>query len=133
MEGGGNPPQGRKDPPGVQVASAPAKPATTAITHPHPPCNSLPAGTPWANEGRGESTLSWWGETHEEWYEPEGGKGWRRGASRPAWGPAQNADFGWMPDIPGMPSKQEVLNANPWRKKWLPRNEWKTETGKQKD
>ena len=65
--------------------------------------------------------MSWWGETHEEWYEPEGGKGWRRGASRPAWEPAQNADFGWMPDIPGMPSKQEVLNANPWKKNGCPK------------
>ncbi len=50
----------------------------------------------------GSIKKEWWGVEENLWSRPEGGKGQGRGASQPAWRPAQNADSGWGPANPRM-------------------------------
>jgi hypothetical protein len=64
------------------------------------------------------------------WSRPEGGKGQGRGASQPAWRPAQNADSGRGPANPRMQvgmGNQRVREND--RKGWMPRDQWEAREG----
>ena len=130
MEGGGDPPQGRKEPPGVQVGSAPAAQAWDAHHAPHPHPYAPVATDPPANERQGVVEIEWWDAKYVMWPRQEVGKGQGRGASKPAWRPAQNADSGWGPANPRMQvgrGSQRVREND--RKGWMPRDQWEAREG----
>ena len=125
MEGGGDPPQGRKEPPGAQVGSAPAAQAWDAHHAPHTHPYAPAATDPPANERQGVDEMEWWDAKYVMWPRQEVGKGQGRGASKSAWRPAQNANSGWEPATPGMQvGNGEWRESQKGKSRWVPRDQW---------
>jgi hypothetical protein len=130
VEGGGGPPQGRKEPPGTQVGGVPAAQAWDAHHAPHAHHIAQAATDSLASGRQGVQKKEWWGVEENLWSRPEGGKGQGRGASQPAWRPAQNADSGWGPANPRMQvgrGSQRMLQND--KKGWMPRDQWEAKEG----